>query len=86
LAREVDFFRRNDYVSEERGKSISPFEQPYRLTGPCLGAGDWRGALPIPANFIRSETYMDVDVLFTVEEEFINVHFLICPGEITPAV
>jgi hypothetical protein len=29
---------------------------------------------------------MDVDVLFTFEEELIKVHFLIYRGEITPAM
>ena len=29
---------------------------------------------------------MDVDVLFTFEEELINVQFLIYQGEITPAM
>jgi hypothetical protein len=42
--------------------------------------------LPIPANIIRSNIYMDVDVLFTVEEELFNVHFLDYQGEIVPAM
>ena len=29
---------------------------------------------------------MDVEVLFTVEEEYFNVHFLIRQGEIAPAM